>query len=176
MSCLDYYNRLLTGLPILSLFWSVPPSEWLSMTQLIISVPCLQFFHGAPSSWPRVSGHAPQRHTRLISADLRPITSHAHGCPSIPNQVSSCSLQLYMLRSQPQTLHLLLCPWRALSWGSLLDPLSAPTLCIYASLHFWLHCDCQVLSEVMKSLGHPSYEDPDYWIWRNIRITTYVII
>lgn len=85
MSCLDYYNRFLTGLPIpsiLCLQWSVPPSEWLSMTQLIISIPCIQFFHGFPSSWPSV---------RACSSDAH----QAHLCRSVSYHIPCTWLSIH---------------------------------------------------------------------------------
>lgn len=52
-------------------------------------------------------------------------------------------------------------PCSLLSWGSLSNSLSAPTLRVYASGQFWLHRGCQVLSKVKRGFGHPSHQDPN---------------
>lgn len=148
---------------------------------LIVSIPYLKSFNSFPSSRPRGSGSTPQRQNRLISADLLPITTHACGPPPVPDQASSCScavadvafsasssLSSLVYRESPT-------PCSRLSWGSLLDPLSAPMLCVYASVQFWLHCDCQVLSEVKRGLGHPSYEDPDILNMKKYKNYKYVV-
>lgn len=164
MSCLDYYNRLLTGLPIPSLFclqWSTPSSEWLSMTQLIVSIPCLQSFHGLPSSRPqRQTGSSLQ--ICFLSHPMQMVFHPSQmKFPSIPCSCKCCFFSPASNSPSPLVSMESPTPRSQLSWGSLPHPLSAPTLCVYASLQFWLHCDCQVLSGVKRGLGHPSYEGPD---------------